>query len=66
MTARPRKKKWDDVAWETDGETINVEDTKFLREEREEPSIPYAPCPSRDAKWKALARKVRSCTQQVT
>jgi hypothetical protein len=49
-----RKAKWDDVVWEPDGQTVNVEDTQFMRVESGEPKVPYLPCPSPDAKWKAL------------
>jgi hypothetical protein len=49
-----RKTKWDDVVWEPDGQTVNLEDTQFMRAECAPAKIPYAPCPSRDAKWKAL------------
>jgi Helix-turn-helix domain len=53
--AKPRKKKnWEDVAWEADGATVNVEDTQFNREDRGASKAPYAPCPSPDAKWKGL------------
>ena len=49
-----RKAKWNNVVWEPDGQTVTVEDTQFMRAERGVPKIPYAPCPTPDAKWKAL------------
>ena len=42
--------KWDNIAWESDGETVNVEETQFLREE-ESPRPPNNPPPG--PKWQA-------------
>jgi Helix-turn-helix domain len=58
--AKPKRKlkHEEDVFWESDGQTINVEDTQFIRqaamEERGESPVAYAPGPNPDAKWKAF------------
>ena len=43
--------KWKDTAWEADGETINIEETQFLREESDGERLPDN-APS-EKKWKA-------------
>jgi hypothetical protein len=46
-----KRGKWEDVAWETDGETISVEDTQYLQQEKGDDRLPDNPPPG--PKWKA-------------